>query len=629
MRFSVIGLVAFLAGLTTACAPTGERAQAPVTAEVTDAQTQGWRHANSVLHLSVEGPAPGAQAFRFSGLGAYRTTVSLVSLAPVRLQLEGRCDGPVTIETRVDGTRSEQRLGADEPFRLTLSARQRRGPELELAAATMACDLAVTPAGRAPYALRMEREERFAPEAVRRLDARTDTCAAPAAGSDPLVAVFSAPRALSMTCAFDPGATRLLADSIEAFQAKVEALTGARLPEQVLSSGNPDAPIDFSRAPELDMIFISSLQIRADFTGYLLARMLAFHAARGTTIRILGSENLLLGRDRGLLQSLAARYPNVQFQMYSWQGPRTEGDWLDRIQRSNHVKVFATLARAPGRSVFMVGGRNLHDGFVFEEPYDLSAWPFLHNYDPDAFMRSDFFVVYRDFEISMSGDAAVRAMVAHMFTLWHRDHDTQAIRPFSAGADARRGGASQGLGAARMRHFLSVPFSDGQALEALYVDLFDAARSRIDLVSPFLNLTPAIEAALERALDRGVAVTVLTRLRIPEPSSFLVSTLNGDFARRYGDRVAVYAHRFDLPTLHSKIIIIDERLSMVSSINLNQRSFIHDLENGVLLLDAAEARRLQQVLESYRADSTPLTSDQAVNRLVRAILRIGFLETRF
>ena len=99
-----------------------------------------------------------------------------------------------------------------------------------------------------------------------------------------------------MSCELAPGTPRLLGDALDAFNAKVEALTGARLSQARSMRATRLAPIDFSHAPQLDYIWLSYLNLRADYSGYMISRMLEYHAARGATVRIVVTDALMLSR---------------------------------------------------------------------------------------------------------------------------------------------------------------------------------------------------------------------------------------------------------------------------------------------------------------------------------------------
>src|SRR5690606_33681783 len=122
-----------------------------------------------------------------------------------------------------------------------------------------------------------------------------------------------------------------------------------------------------------------------------------------------------------------------------------------------------------GRSRAILGGRNIHDGFLYKEPLDLSRFPDLHTYTGTNGLSLNYYSNYRDFDIEISGVEAVRALAAHFSTVWHRDAETNVSPPFSV----QRAGGSAGYG---YRHFISIPYADGNALERYYVELIDAAR---------------------------------------------------------------------------------------------------------------------------------------------------------
>ncbi|MCC5972137.1 MAG: phosphatidylserine/phosphatidylglycerophosphate/cardiolipin synthase family protein [Pararhodobacter sp.] len=612
MRCVIVLMAVFLVG----CAPMGEQRTLP------DAEpAAGWRHARTALYIGDTAPAQGV--FRYSGLGAARITVAVSSVTARRLLVSGVCDGPGVIEAELGGVRAARGFATDTPFAFELAARAADGAVLDLGLAVTRCDIEVR--GSAPYQMVLEREERLVPRLVRQTDNARGACRQTVAppGGDALAAAFAAPgSALSMTCPFTPVEPSLLPDGREAFQARVEALTGARLSDAVLEAGDIEAEIDFTRAPELEAIYLSSLHMRADFTGHVMGRILAWHAARGAVVRIVMTDSLQRSLDRRFYEDLAARHPGIQLQMFRAGGQ--EGGPFDRVHRANHVKAFAALSPVPGRSVVMLGGRNLHDGFVFERPRDLSRWPFLRNYaSTRRYTFTYFFAAFRDLEMVFHDDASVRHVVAHLADFWHRDHDTQAM------AAVQTAGPPLPAGEGMMRHFLSVPYADGRALEDLYVALFDAAQTRIDMTSPFLNMPPRLEAAMERALTRGVAIRLVTRTEVPEPVGLFVAPLNRLFVQAHAAQIEIHAHDPAPLTLHSKLLVVDGRLAVVSSINLNQRSFWHDTENGVLIWGQTYAEDVLRQIDVLERASTRQMDPLPVASLMRGFLRLAFVRQFF
>jgi len=230
---------------------------------------------------------------------------------------------------------------------------------LETAPQTTFCTLDISRPGRAGVRqLRMEREEVFDP-VVMAIDQRYDVCAVPAQGqADPVADVFFAGRWLNQTCALDPTDMRLLPEARDGFNAKVQALTKATLPDAAFDLGDPLYPLDFSRVPRLELIYLSNLDLKADFSGAIIERALRFHAARGTRIRIIVTESLESPKDLDLFTALAADFPNVQLQLFTWEPVPFASfeDHFDRLHPTHHVKLFWRFhpTRA-GRAPFWVG----------------------------------------------------------------------------------------------------------------------------------------------------------------------------------------------------------------------------------------------------------------------------------
>lgn len=563
-----------------------------------------WRVARSTLYLDSDRPASGE--FQFSGLQAKSVEIVLRQIGSAPLELSGRCDGEVAI----GGPASATVVAPGRPFRLSLGAAGSKGDRdsLHPGPGLRHCRLFPrSPTGESG-SIDVRREETADPE-LAELDSLYQRCPVPdPARLAPVERVFHASRWLSQTCPVPLGDADLLADAREAFNAKVEALAGSRLPESFFARGDPEAPIDLSRAPALRLIYFSYLDFKADFSGRVMERLIRYHARRGTKVRIMVTRVLERDKDRALLEQLAADHPNVQLQQFAWEaaGGAPLGEQLSAFHKTHHVKMFATLASDSSRSRVMVGGRNIHDGFLFHEPVDLSRYPNLHQYGRTNGLSLNYYSNWSDFELDVRNPAALRTLVAHLATLWHRDADTEMPRPFSVPGKRVAKPADR----ATARHFMSIPYADGQALEAYFVELIDAARERIEIVNPYLNPTPAIAAALERALGRGVDIIIVGRIDLGgDFGGNFLTALNALFIEKYAGRITILEYRRPDVVLHSKILMIDGTYVSVSSVNLNRRSFFHDSENGVAVLDRSFYRRMLPVFESYVARSRPADPD--------------------
>lgn len=588
------GLIAVLLLSQVGCAP--REGYGVRDGGVPSTQGELWRISEGTLFLAAEGPTQHDAQFAIPDLHAHLSEIRLEAVSRQPTTVELRCEGRALIR-HVDGP--NQTLAPGKPGQVSLPP---RGPDAAILEWRPESGICRVNWGEG-HSVTLQPESRTLPHLSEVSRASLNCRVDPNLRLDALQKVFLDDGAMLQTCPVTPGRVRLLSHPLDGLNARIEALTGSTVPRGVLREGNPDLPLDFSRAPELDLIQLSYLHVRADFVGYLTARMLAFHAMRGTQVRILVTGWLMLEEDRVFYDSLAARYPNIQIQYYQWRnrGIARPDDVINRLHRVQHTRAFLALSRMPGRSRYIFGGRNLHDGFFFSNPFDLRDWSFLHSYDEGGFQSIGFYSVYEDLELVLRDDQAVRSVAAHHLALWNRDAETQHVGPFRTGSTDRVRG---------MRHFLSLPWADGRAQIRWFAKAIDSAAEEVLIVTPYLNPPEQIQEALLRARARGVRVRMVVRLESTDPAGFIVTALN----RRY---VAHFAGLFEIEEyfprphmMHTKMMVIDQRLAVTTSTNLDHRAFWHDTENGLTFLDTPQVDALLDVVEEYRQTTRLLTQDE-------------------
>ncbi|WP_442921004.1 phospholipase D-like domain-containing protein [Mesorhizobium sp. Cs1299R1N3] len=581
-----------------------------------------WRVSRQTLYIDAAARPSAPKTFDFSGLQARSTEIVVRQAGKQPADIEGTCDGALAI--RAAGTSRIIAAGATFGFRLlgeddTVSLFP--GDSLNRCTARIRSSLAAT---GAPLTIR--REETSDP-ALASLDSRYQRCPVPSgAGIDALERAFYAGRWLSQTCAMPIGEPRLLRKSRDGFNAKVEALMGAPLSDATIDNGDPELPLDFSKAPTLKLIYLSSLEFKADFSGRIFERLIRHHAALGTKVRITVTDVLERDKDDAMLHRLAAEFPNVELQEYRWQADHGApiDEQISQLHKVHHIKMLATLAQDPARSRVIIGGRNIHDGFLFHQPIDLSRYPDLEQYGKTDGFSLNYYSNWSDFDIEFADRATVETLAAHLSTIWLRDADTNLARPFSV--PVHEDGHPQG----NARHFISVPYEDDHALEAYFVELVDAAQHRIQIVNPYLNLTPSLAEAFDRALARGVRIDIVGRIDLKgDIGGKFLTALNKLFVEKYGDRIDIREFKAPDVVLHSKIMMIDERLVAISSVNLNNRSFFHDSENGMMVLDPAFYARMKPVYDDYLAHSNPVSTKVTIPWAYRLLFDEAWVKQAF
>lgn len=432
----------------------------------------------------------------------------------------------------------------------------------------------------------------------------------------------------SMTCPATVPAVVNMPEAIDSLKDKAKILLGQELPQKFLDARDPLAPLDFSKAPHFDTIYVSYLVFRADFFGTFIGRLLEYHAARGTKVKILVAGVITLDKDEKMLRKMVAKNPNIELQelKYKTQPNDFIKGKFSALHRSMHVKLFITLSKTqPQLNVTYIGGRNIHDGFIFKQAFD---YP---NPDMVNYVKGDeSFVHWRDFEFKVTSQDFAEKVSAHFLTLWDRDYKTMHTRDINLNLISSREVSSSYFRQDKplVRHVMSIPYKDDHLLEKFYVEMLDSAKRNIKISTPYFRPTKPISEALQRAAARGVEVTVITRLDLKgDTVDWLLSEANRPEINKVRNAMQIYEYTEPKVILHSKIVLIDDVFAFLGSVNWNKRSFIHDMENGVMIYGADYNKEMTAIYDQYKDDSKLVDAKLSRNYLKAFIL--GIFDTAF
>jgi phosphatidylserine/phosphatidylglycerophosphate/cardiolipin synthase-like enzyme len=141
-----------------------------------------------------------------------------------------------------------------------------------------------------------------------------------------------------------------------------------------------------------------------------------------------------------------------------------------------------------------------------------------------------------------------------------------------------------------------------RSIARMYSKALERARSFIYVEDQFFwseEIATLYEAALKRAPDLRIIVVVPRHPdrngRISGPTNRLGQlTMMEGLAKAGGDRFAIYDlenERGDAIYVHAKVVVIDDVLAMIGSDNMNRRSWTHDSELSIAILDEEEDGR--------------------------------------
>ncbi|MCX7674607.1 MAG: phosphatidylserine/phosphatidylglycerophosphate/cardiolipin synthase family protein [Bdellovibrionaceae bacterium] len=424
-----------------------------------------------------------------------------------------------------------------------------------------------------------------------------------------------------------------LRDPMAAFNARFEALMGYRLPVEKIQEKDAEMPLDFSKAPRLQVIWLSSLNFTADFWGQILARILAYHAKQGSEIRILLAQPTLFSKDRQLLDHWLSPYPHVHIYPFKFRyfGQDNPGTLLDRIHRVNHMKILAAtgyLHSGEPYGFVVTGGRNIRDSYLFRRKPDHSRFPWLINY---ARGESPF-IFYDDFDVKITSAPLSYHILSQLWKLFYHGPHYQRAPSFQASSPAKSHSASgpspsqaprKTPSGTWVRHLISVPYADNQALERWLASMIDQAKREIWITTPYFRPPPQVEKALFNATTRGVQIHILTRIELAgDDIPKIAEEVNKKTVNRYFQRFHVYEWTEPDSIMHAKLWLIDNQISIVSSINLNHRSFLHDLESAMIFEGEEFAKIFQPQIQKFFENARKIVSPKDVNPLAQWVLQI-------
>ncbi len=143
------------------------------------------------------------------------------------------------------------------------------------------------------------------------------------------------------------------------------------------------------------------------------------------------------------------------------------------------------------------------------------------------------------------------------------------------------------------------PATIWNACPAAYFEVIRSARRRLWLASPYFVPDPALRAALAHAALRGVDVRII----LPQHADHILPWLSSFTFYPAMREAGVKIYRYQPGFMHQKVLLADDDLAIVGSINLDYRSFILNFELSVAIANRAFAHRVETMLEDDFARS--------------------------
>ena len=208
---------------------------------------------------------------------------------------------------------------------------------------------------------------------------------------------------------------------------------------------------------------------------------------------------------------------------------------------------------------------------------------------------------WRDTHMELAGPAVTSLQLAFLRD-WY--YGCQEIPDVLRWKPARREQNAKALIAS------SGPHSQIENCGLLFAHLISSAEQRLWIASPYFVPDGRVVGALQLAAMRGVDVRVIVPRRSDNPLfRYVPYAFFGD-VKRAGVRLFFYENDF----MHQKVLIVDDDYAVVSTANLDNRSFHLNFEVSCVVRHADFCQEIDAMLRNDLANSTEIETDDLATR---------------
>jgi len=376
----------------------------------------------------------------------------------------------------------------------------------------------------------------------------------------------------------------------------------------------------------VDSIDLQTFLWDFDTAGSLILDRLVAAADRGVVVRILIDDTFLISENR-LLVALA-KHSNIEYRVFNPFKQRAN-DFLSRqllnlneFHRLDHR--MHNKAMIVDNRIAIVGGRNLADEYFglhseanFRDLELLVGGPIVREISAsfDDYFNDDWSLpidtVTHIKPNYFALDEARHARDPGVYD--YEEKPEQARRHFweKAAREAFQGDAFLFVDKPPVKN-PAAKESEPVQLARRLIELVDNAEEEILIISAYLIPSVDLEGAIERAVQRGVDVRILTNSirsnnHLAAHSAYRkhINELLEDGAKLHEVRVDARDRHFYMfpPTdkkslaLHAKALVIDQEKVFIGSANLDPRSLRHNTEMGLLVFSESLNAEVRSMVE--------------------------------
>ncbi|WP_253677296.1 cardiolipin synthase [Treponema sp. OMZ 788] len=251
----------------------------------------------------------------------------------------------------------------------------------------------------------------------------------------------------------------------------------------------------------------------------------------------------------------------------------TQQDHRFQINFRNHRKIVVVDGKAA-----WVGGLNIGDDHLDKDPV---------------------FTPWRDTHLMIEGPSVIAAQATFLVD-WH-----WASKELISGLNWEPNIFKGDNADKNVLVLASGPADKYETASLFFTNLLNSARKRIWIATPYFIPDEATMTALRLALLKGIEVRILTPRMYDNWFVFNAANAYLDELADDGAKIYFYENGF----MHQKVMLIDDSLSTVGTVNFDNRSFRLNFEITALIADKPFASEIEQMFLNDFAVSSDATAD--------------------
>lgn len=217
---------------------------------------------------------------------------------------------------------------------------------------------------------------------------------------------------------------------------------------------------------------------------------------------------------------------------------------------------------------------------------------------------------WKDSGIRLEGDAAWGFTIMFL-QMWNTSRFTEAsYQKYQIKEDVSK--VQDGY----IQPYRTSPLTKEVLGENIYLQMIYSAKAYVYIFTPYLIVNNELMTAMKLAAKRGVDIRLVTP-GIPDKKMIFRMT-QSSYKELLASGVRIY--QYTPGFIHSKCVLVDDRLASVGSVNMDNRSFYHHFECGALIYESKAIKDIKKdMLETFSV-SEEITLEWCRNHLARLTL---------